>query len=77
MNINGEIEWEKSYGESDYWDGGWSILAVDDGYILGGSTAKDLNGFSSSLNGQKNINIKKIDLEGNFYLGKNIRGIRL
>ena len=66
LNINGEIEWEKSYGESDYWDGLWHILAVDDGYILGGGTARDLNGFSSSLNGQKNINIKKIDLEGNF-----------
>lgn len=66
LNFDGEIVWENSFGKSDSWDGLWHILSVADGYLLGGATARDKNGNSTSLNAPLKMSLIKIDFEGNF-----------
>lgn len=63
---DGNIIWEKSYGENYSNDILLDIYPINDGYLIGGSTSMDkFRNTPSGINGPKSFYLIKIDLDGN------------
>ena len=73
LDVTGNIEWEKSYGGSD-WDGASSIQqTTDNGYIVAGRTGSN-DGDVGGADGWFDYWILKLDTEGNLEWEKKYGG---
>ncbi len=74
LDINGTIEWQKSYGGSG-WEGFASVEQTSDGgYILAGSSSDSNDGDVSGNHGGGDVWIIKIDFIGNLQWQKSLGG---
>jgi uncharacterized repeat protein (TIGR01451 family) len=74
LSYNGDLEWQKFYGGSD-WDYGQSILQTDDGgYIFCGRT-ESINGDVSGNHGKSDIWVVRLNPSGNIMWQKCYGGV--
>jgi len=63
LNSNGDLDWKRTFGGSNE-DGGYSILSLDDGYIiLGWTTSKD-SICTGMYKGEDDVIVIRVDKEG-------------
>ncbi|MBW6483759.1 MAG: T9SS type A sorting domain-containing protein [Vicingaceae bacterium] len=73
LNINGSIQWERSYGGSSYEGAENIILSNDGGYLILGTTTSN-DGDVTGNNGGSDYWVVKIDSIGNILWEKNYGG---
>lgn len=73
IDTQGNMQWEKSYGGSDYEDPYFIDPTSDGGYVVAGRT-RSVNGHVSSSYGNNDYWILKLDVYGNLEWEKSIGG---